>query len=153
MRQTCLLAPCLRHGPSRFAKVPRTSFVLPVSHVRKRRLDRKRRGTARKRAPRKRLANRRTLSTNSCNRSKPPSSDGLGVRPHPKSQRRKSGPKSGGQPGHSAHTLPLVDHPDEGQVHASAHGAACGQSPEQELACISWAHFSRKTPNAAGHEA
>lgn len=70
------------------------------------------------------------LSTNSHNSSKPPSSDGPGVKPHPKSQRRPSGRKPGGQPGHVGHTLRLVDAPDEVQVHSPAHCEACGESLE-----------------------
>jgi len=70
------------------------------------------------------------LGTNSRNSSNPPSSDGPGVKPHPKSQRTRSGRKPGGQPGHVGHTLHLVDEPDEVQVHAPARCEACGQSLE-----------------------
>jgi transposase len=68
------------------------------------------------------------LGTNSHNSSKPPSSDGPGVKPQPKSQRVASGRQPGGQPGHAGHTLRLVDTPDEVQVHAPTHCAECGQS-------------------------
>jgi transposase len=73
---------------------------------------------------------RARLGTSSRNSSKPPSSDGPGVKPHPKSQRTQSGRKPGGQPGHVGHTLHLVDDPDEIEVHAPAHCKACGQSLE-----------------------
>lgn len=71
---------------------------------------------------------RARLNTNSRNSGKPPASDGPGVKPHPKSQRRSTGRKTGGQPGHKGHTLRLVDQPDEVQVHTPAHCSACGQS-------------------------
>ena len=74
---------------------------------------------------------RAKLGTNSRNSGKPPSSDGPGVKPHPKSQRRPTGRKTGGQPGHAGHTLRLVDQPDEVQVHAPAHCRVCGQSLAQ----------------------
>lgn len=71
---------------------------------------------------------RARLNLTSRNSSKPPSSDGPGSTPHPKSQRTPSGRKSGGQPGHPGHTLRLVDAPNEVLVHAPARCQACGQS-------------------------
>ena len=71
---------------------------------------------------------RATRDTTSRNSGKPPSSDGPGVRPHPKSQRVSSGRKPGGQPGHEGQTLRLVDTPDEVRVHTPACGHGCRQS-------------------------
>jgi len=65
------------------------------------------------------------LAKNSRNSSKPPSSDGYD-RPKPKSQRKKSGRLSGGQPGHKGHTLKQVAHPakiEEYRVNKCTH---CG---------------------------
>jgi transposase len=71
---------------------------------------------------------RAKLGTNSHNSGKPPSSDGPGSKPHPKSQRVVSGRKPGGQPGHDGQTLALVDAPDEVREHAPSHCQGCGQS-------------------------
>lgn len=51
------------------------------------------------------------LALNSQNSSKPPSADGLN-RPKPKSLRDKGVNLTGGQKGHSGHTLKQVAHPD-----------------------------------------
>lgn len=55
------------------------------------------------------------LATNSRS-SKPPSSDGYD-RPKPKSQRKKIGRPSGGQPGHKGHTLKQVARADKIEEH------------------------------------
>lgn len=70
------------------------------------------------------------LATDSHNSSKPPSSDGPGVKPHPKSLRAHAGRKPGGQPGHVGATLRQVDQPDAITVHAPATCQACGRSLE-----------------------
>ena len=79
------------------------------------------------------VALRAKLGTNSQNSGKPPSSDGPGVKPHPKSQCKPSGLKSGCQPGHAGHTLRMSDHPDEVQVHTPSNCRACGQSLDEAL--------------------
>lgn len=71
---------------------------------------------------------RARLATNSRNSSKPPSSDGPGMKPHPKSQRKASGRKPGGQQGHIGHTLLAVEEPDEVTVHAPDQCRCCGQN-------------------------
>lgn len=65
--------------------------------------------------------------TNSHNSSKPPSSDGVS-RPKPKSTRRRSGKKPGGQPGHDGTTLAMSSEPDRTEIHRVSHCERCGIS-------------------------
>ena len=69
---------------------------------------------------------KRQLGQNSQNSSKPPSTDSPFTKPAPKSLRRKSGRKPGGQPGHPGSTLALVDHPDETLRHEPGSCSGCG---------------------------
>jgi transposase len=69
---------------------------------------------------------RRQLGQNSRNSSRPPSSDSPFVKPAPKSLRRKSGRKPGGQQGHPGSTLALVADPDERLRHEPGPCAGCG---------------------------
>ncbi len=68
---------------------------------------------------------RRQLGLNSQNSSKPPSTDGLG-KPAPKSLRRRSGRKPGGQPGHPGSGLEQVSVPDEVLRHEPVACRGCG---------------------------
>jgi len=56
------------------------------------------------------------LAQNSSNSSKPPSTDGY-AKPVPKSLRKKSGRKSGGQKGHKGSRLAPVEKPDFTEIH------------------------------------
>ncbi len=56
------------------------------------------------------------LSKNSKNSSKPPSSDGY-KKPSPKSLRRKTGRKAGGQKGHTGNNLKMANNPDRTILH------------------------------------
>ena len=69
---------------------------------------------------------RRQLGQNSRNSSKPPSSDSPFVKPAPKSLRRKSGRKPGGQPGHCGSTLAQVSDPNERLRHEPGPCSGCG---------------------------
>jgi transposase len=66
------------------------------------------------------------LGINSKNSSKPPSSDGLD-KPAPKSLRRTSGRKPGGQAGREGRTLRQVSDPDEVRRHEPQCCRACGR--------------------------
>src|SRR6266704_6937898 len=59
---------------------------------------------------------RDAAAQNSRNSSRPPSTD-RSETPKPKSLRKKSGRKSGGQPGHAGRTLQLSDTPQHIQIH------------------------------------
>ena len=65
------------------------------------------------------------LSKNSSNSHKPPSSDGY-EKPDPKSQRKTSNKKPGGQIGHKGHCLEPVDNPDKVVIYEAETCKACG---------------------------
>lgn len=65
------------------------------------------------------------LGQNSKNSSRPPSSDGL-AKPAPKSLRKKSGRKPGGQAGHRGSTLELVAEPDKTVPYRPSCCSGCG---------------------------
>jgi transposase len=69
---------------------------------------------------------RRQLGQNSRNSSRPPSSDSPFVKPAPKSLRRKSGRKPGGQAGHPGSTLAQVADPNELLRHEPGACSGCG---------------------------
>jgi len=71
------------------------------------------------------------LSKNSNNSSKPPSSDGYD-KPAPKSRRKKSNKKAGGQKGHDGVTLEQVVNPDVIEVHKISVCEQCGTTLEHE---------------------
>jgi transposase len=67
------------------------------------------------------------LGSNSRNSSQPPSADGFNrPAPRPKSLRRSTGKKPGGQPGHKGKTLPFSAHPDRVVEHSPQECAECG---------------------------
>jgi transposase len=68
----------------------------------------------------------RQLGQNPRNSSKPPSSEGLS-KPAPKSLRKRSGRKPGGQPGHEGSTLRQVEAPDVVVRHEPKACSACGE--------------------------
>ena len=63
------------------------------------------------------------LDKNSRNSNKPPSTDEF---IKPKSQREKSGKKTGGQKGHQGHTLKMSEHPDTIVIHHPEQCSGCG---------------------------
>ena len=75
------------------------------------------------------------LAKNSRNSGKPPSSDGYDRgAPQPKSLRKRSRRKSGGQRGHPGETLKVVERPDFIKVHRVHECQHCGQSLERRKA-------------------
>lgn len=75
------------------------------------------------------------LAKNSSNSGKPPSSDGYDQpAPRPKSLRKRSRRKSGGQPGHPGETLKAVEKPDFIKVHRVHECQHCGQSLQRRKA-------------------
>ncbi len=73
----------------------------------------------------------RQVGSNSQNSNKPPSSDGY-RKPPPKSLRKKSGRRSGGQEGHPGNTLAMVEVPDDIVEHWPAQCAGCGKFLSQD---------------------
>jgi transposase len=69
---------------------------------------------------------KRWLAQNSRDSSRAPSSDGVAKPPAPKSLRRWSGRKPGGQPGHEGRHLERSEQPDEVIVHVRAVCGGCG---------------------------
>jgi transposase len=73
------------------------------------------------------------LAKNSRNSGKPPSSDGYD-QPAPKSLRKRSRRRSGGQVGHKGETLKMVEQPDHIRVHQVEACAHCGHSLKRRKA-------------------
>ncbi|MCC7359738.1 MAG: IS66 family transposase [Anaerolineales bacterium] len=70
------------------------------------------------------------LNKDSHNSHQPPSSNGPAKRPHPRSLRKRSGKKRGGQAGHPGVTRCLVDNPTATVQHVPAVCAECGADLE-----------------------
>jgi len=73
------------------------------------------------------------LAKNSRNSGKPPSSDGYD-QPAPKSLRKRSRRRSGGQVGHKGETLKMVEKPDHVRVHRVEACLHCGHSMKRRKA-------------------
>ena len=66
------------------------------------------------------------LNKDSHNSHKPPSSDGYSKPARTQSQRKKTGRRSGGQPGHMGTTLEMVEQPDQVIEHRAERCQSCG---------------------------
>lgn len=66
------------------------------------------------------------LNKDSHNSHKPPSSDGYGKTTRTRSQRKKTGRSSGGQPGHVGTTLEMATQPDKVVEHRAGQCQGCG---------------------------
>jgi transposase len=75
---------------------------------------------------------RDSAAQNSRNSSRPPSTD-KPEKPQPKSLRKKSGRKPGGQPGHPGHTLQFSDTPEHTEIHPLRE-CPCGEDLRHEPA-------------------
>jgi transposase len=70
------------------------------------------------------------LGKNSHNSSKPPSTDNPYTKAKARSQRKPTGRKPGGQPGHKGSTLERTDQPDRYEYHHPTGHCACGEPLE-----------------------
>lgn len=73
------------------------------------------------------------VSKNSRNSSKPPSTDEYN-KPAPKSLRKQTGLKTGGQKGHGGKNLKMVDSPDDLILHTVSSCACCHRNLEEQEA-------------------
>jgi len=73
------------------------------------------------------------ISKNSRNSSKPPSTDEFN-KPGPKSLRKKTGRKAGGQKGHKGNNLKMVAAPDEEQLHKVGFCSCCQKNLQKQKA-------------------
>lgn len=82
----------------------------------------------------------RRLNQDSHNSHQPPSRDQTRPRPQPKSLRRKSGKRPGGQAGHEGHTRSLSEQPDQVLTHAPTVCTQC----QQDLCSVSATGYDRR---------
>ena len=73
------------------------------------------------------------IAKNSKNSSKPPSSDGY-KKPSPKSLRKKTNRKVGGQKGHQGHNLKMTNHPDQTILHPVEFCSQCHKNLKEQKA-------------------
>ena len=88
------------------------------------------------------------LKQNSSNSSKPPSSDGY-TKPAPKSQKKKSGKKSGGQHKHKGHGKSMADKVTETRVMSPEACPCCGESLQNVAGHNTDTHYVMEMPQIA----